>query len=344
MEKVRYEGADGIRGLACLIVLCTHIPGFFIPELAKYFSGTGKFGVWLFFVLSAFLLTSKFLQIGFSASEIMKYALGRFLRIIPLFLLVLLLYLSSGVLIHSYDDLVDAALFQKGYGHLWTIPVEFKFYAALPVFAFLFSVAQKRGGNIGSFMLLIMISISHQAMWPFWRMEANSIDAHWYIPCFLIGSYAAVSMGLFRKFATPAKATVVSVLVLISLLVLSPGGRNMLFGMPFDGWLQNKFLILGPIWGVFLVFLADGKGLVGSVLKSRPFTLMGAWSYSIYLIHWLVYSTFSIGNQGSWPWVAASFVCAITSGAILYYLVESPIERYRHSLLRPVSTKAAMST
>lgn len=55
----RYPAADGIRGLACLLVLCTHLPGFFLPDYGKYVTGTGKYGVWLFFVLSAFLLTSR---------------------------------------------------------------------------------------------------------------------------------------------------------------------------------------------------------------------------------------------------------------------------------------------
>ena len=66
---------------------------FFIPEIAKYFAGTGEYVVWLFFVLSAILLTNKFSQIGFSFSELSGYAIGRILRIIPLFFVVIIFLL-----------------------------------------------------------------------------------------------------------------------------------------------------------------------------------------------------------------------------------------------------------
>lgn len=73
----RYPAADGIRGLACLLVLCTHLPGFFLPDYGKYVTGTGKYGVWLFFVLSAFLLTSRFKATGFGPGALWRYAVGR---------------------------------------------------------------------------------------------------------------------------------------------------------------------------------------------------------------------------------------------------------------------------
>lgn len=53
--SMRFEGADGIRGLACLIVLCTHAVAMFFNSTYMALAGMGKVGVWLFFVLSAFL-------------------------------------------------------------------------------------------------------------------------------------------------------------------------------------------------------------------------------------------------------------------------------------------------
>lgn len=87
-KKMHYAGADGVRGLACLIVLCVHAAMMFFTNSSSGLAGTGKIGVWLFFVLSAFLLTSKFAAVGFSFYSIATYALGRVVRIIPLFSLV----------------------------------------------------------------------------------------------------------------------------------------------------------------------------------------------------------------------------------------------------------------
>lgn len=90
-ESAKLNGADGIRGLACLIVLITHaVNMFFIGT--PYLHGTGRIGVWLFFVLSAFLLTYKFERSGFSLLSISNYVIGRVLRIIPLFLISVVVY------------------------------------------------------------------------------------------------------------------------------------------------------------------------------------------------------------------------------------------------------------
>ena len=37
---------DGIRGLACLIVLMAHAVTMFLPHSAPYLAGSGKIGVW----------------------------------------------------------------------------------------------------------------------------------------------------------------------------------------------------------------------------------------------------------------------------------------------------------
>jgi len=44
-----FPEADGIRGLACLMVLFVHITAITFPETHPYLRGTGKIGVWLFF-------------------------------------------------------------------------------------------------------------------------------------------------------------------------------------------------------------------------------------------------------------------------------------------------------
>lgn len=84
---------DGLRGLAVLIVIGSHLSnaGWLpFPNL----SGIGKSGVYLFFVLSAYLLTRAIL--GRSARELASarywanYALRRILRIWPLYLVILL--------------------------------------------------------------------------------------------------------------------------------------------------------------------------------------------------------------------------------------------------------------
>lgn len=340
----RFRGADGIRGLACLIVLCTHAPGFFFPDISRYFLGTGKIGVWLFFVLSAFLLANKFERNGFSLNELAAYMVGRVLRIIPLFLIIAFFYWIFGSAgIDTSGDLWRTITFQSGYVHLWTIPVEFKFYGLLPLIALAFLATRHQLGQVPTLLLCATLILGHQLVWPYWDTPDNSVLTRWYLPSFILGCYIAVLMPEVRKNINERNATLVGFFVITMLVALTPGVRNYIFGMPFDRWLMDKFVFLSALWALFLLFHADGKGLFGRVLKHKVFVKLGAWSYSIYLIHWMVYSKLSAGHQNSLLWSIFSLFVAVLLGAVIYYLIESPIERFRHSLQSKIQIKMLVS-
>ena len=87
--------AAGIRGFACLWVMVIHNFGFFVFPPGSV-DGCGKIGVWLFFVLSAYLLTYKLVASGTSMPVLAAYAWGRFWRIIPAFVVAVLFYRFAG--------------------------------------------------------------------------------------------------------------------------------------------------------------------------------------------------------------------------------------------------------
>jgi peptidoglycan/LPS O-acetylase OafA/YrhL len=335
---MRFSGCDGIRGFACLLVLLTHIPTFFFQEYAKFFFGTGKFGVWLFFVLSAFLLTAKFIRSGFSVVEISKYFIGRCLRIIPLFYLVILACWVFGVAgVVSLGDVSRAMLFGSGYAHLWTIPVEFKFYFVLPAIAFGVLSAERKFGGFGGLIFVLLLVVVIEMFWPYWMAEINDIRMCLYIPCFAFGVYASVLVytGRVRVFSS-AYCNAIGVAIFAVLVLMTPGARNMMVDAPFDAWLSDKFIYIGLLWAVFIFVYCDAPGVVGRILKSRLLRLYGAWSYSIYLIHWIVYSKFfDIFGPGAMSAISAFFVSTAV-GAVVYYIVEAPIERWRHLLVNKI--------
>ncbi|MFD2836472.1 acyltransferase family protein [Azotobacter vinelandii] len=161
--------ADGIRGLACLIVLVMHGISFCWPEAFPLLRGGGKYGVWLFFVLSAFLLTLRLQQRGFTAVSLLDYALGRILRILPLFTLACLLYYWAGMGIQNTDQLHAALTFEQGFIHLWTIPVEFKFYLLLPPLAWAGLCLKRRLGNAAILLAGTTLLVLQQSVWPYWQ-------------------------------------------------------------------------------------------------------------------------------------------------------------------------------
>src|SRR5690348_11870329 len=90
------DALDGLRGIAVLIVIASHLSNAGMGLLPVSMGGTGKSGVYLFYVLSAFLLVRLMLlrgaRDGYGNRRMWAdYALRRVLRIWPLFLVVLLL-------------------------------------------------------------------------------------------------------------------------------------------------------------------------------------------------------------------------------------------------------------
>ena len=145
---------EGVRGLALLNVLVLHATGLFFPSINASLSGTAQFGVWLFFVLSAFLLTNRFFVTGFSLTSLASYVLGRSLRILPVFFLAVYVYYWAGLF--KEDTLNKIITFSGSYAHFWTIPVEYVFYFILPVIAF---ASIKISGNDSNLLIVFYVQI-----------------------------------------------------------------------------------------------------------------------------------------------------------------------------------------
>src|SRR5690606_5761155 len=137
-----------------------------------------------------------------------------------------------------------ALTFQAGYGHFWTIPVEFCYYALLPAVSALQLWARRTAGIPGVAGLTLAVAVLQQIVWPWWQTPENDIHLRWYLPCFLLGGAAAVIITGPDARVRPRWPTAVGLAVFLVLFLLSPGPRHALFHAPFDGWLQNKFVFI----------------------------------------------------------------------------------------------------
>lgn len=314
-------------------MIVAHAFGAFFYEYGLVLGGSGKIGVWLFFVLSAFLLTAKFSKTGFSVGVMGRYVLGRSIRIIPLYAIAVLVYHFAGMLgLDSRSDVLEALFFQKGFGHLWTIPVEFKFYALLPFMAYALIYIDKRLGPTATLAATIAAVLAEQLIWPYWLTPENGINTRWYISCFTIGCYSALAYPYIRDRVTPMAASLIGIAVIAIIIMMFPVPRNIAFGMPIDSWLKDKFVYLSILWACFILVLVDGKGPLGFIMKMNIMKLIGSWSFSIYLIHMLLYVWLANAHPNSPFWMALGVLSAIGAGAAMFYLIEGPIEKFRHQL------------
>ncbi|MFT5588335.1 MAG: peptidoglycan/LPS O-acetylase OafA/YrhL [Bradyrhizobium sp.] len=331
----RIPSADGIRGIACLMVVLIHCTGMMLPVTAPFLSGTGKIGVWLFFVLSAYLLTLSLLAQRLSVMTLVAYALSRFFRIYPLYVLVVLLaYAGRMIGIDSWQAVSLALSLQQGFGHLWTIPVEFTFYLLLPVLVWGVTRIDRFAGRRAVFAVAVVAVGGHQWLFPFWRLPENSVESVWYLPAFVFGMLGAVVQSDARR--PPAENTAhhraglwCGVAILLAILLSTPFMRALLFGQAPSNDLMNKFLFFSLLWAVFIVSQHRWPNALSRLLSRRGISLIGRWSYSIYLFHYFIAIQFGVWFSGQAAMVVVAVGCSIGVGWLSYTVCEVPLLRLR---------------
>lgn len=293
----KIDSLNGIRGFAVLLVLLSHASneGLNIHPFLN-FSGAGRYGVFLFFVLSAFLLTRQFLDVKPENSEIRTfvthYFLRRFLRIFPLFTAALMIYfLLHKIGLSIYP--VDGAMFLKSLflldaeGIFWTIPVEFQYYFLLPLVALALMSTSRFVFVLTSIALFVV---------TWWHFIPPDYTTHLlpFLPIFLLGSAAAFIsakvtgygalrpslMGLCNFFAA------ISVFLFI---VFTPNYYNRLFNEHVGVTAFHKeFLLFALVSCCLVIFTVHGNGLVKKIMESRIMVFWGNVSFSAYLGHMIV--------------------------------------------------------
>ena len=208
-QKLYVHALDGLRGMAVMAVFLSHtsLSGHYaLPFLNS--AGTGKMGVFLFFILSSFLLTYPFLlkrEKAFTKYAIINFSYRRFFRIYPLFVLYLFVAMVSSFLLPSVLNRPDSGIpfylspleflqhifLQQGKGVTWSILVEFRYYFVLPLIAYVYAVVFK--GDFWKSMVTTIVLIVLSQQWiPQTDVLNNDTRLLPYAPVMLTGTMLAV--------------------------------------------------------------------------------------------------------------------------------------------------------
>ncbi len=335
---------DGLRGLAVLIVLASHFSsaGLF-PRPALH--GVGKSGVYLFFVLSAWLLARNLLRLPDGAlarpHTWLDYALRRILRIWPLYLVVLvsswLTHRAGHPVLYAIDtaSLWRHLTLREGQSVLWSIPVEFTFYLWLPLLAAGLYLMARRGwsplAQAGAFVLVLAAVM---LAWPPSQTIENDVRLGPYLAVFLCGAFAArVDAWAQRSAARPALWSAAGLLALLAWCVAIPALWCWLLGRPFEATItRNWFLFFGLLWSVLLLSLLHGGQALRRVFAWKPLRWVGLISFSLYLWHMPVLAAMQrLGVPERFPLLAPGLVlaAALAASALSWWLFERPLSGVR---------------
>ena len=297
---------DGIRGIAILLVILTHVaagramafyiykdttgqlPSFALPYVLEKIAAFAGCGVTLFFVVSAFTLTHRALS---GEREIFGYALRRIARVGPGYWIAGLcytlftastprLYAPNGV---TWSDAVIAAAFgsawQGGAAIAivpggWSVSCEMAFYIALPPVIWLVNARISRALVLTSLAMSIAQFRARYIMgagnWD-WTAYTNPIEQ---APVFMLGITAAL---VARQFALP-RSPGLAVLVLFGAIC----------ALPFSPILNWFFLTHVQFAAFATVAVALAASHPPCILVTRMLRRTGEVSYSMYLLHFAI--------------------------------------------------------
>lgn len=338
-RQQHFDALDGLRGFAVLIVIASHMALLgFAPVATLSLGGIGKSGVYLFFVLSAFLLTRILVErapAAFADARLWAaYALRRILRIWPLYLVVLLAsWLATAGGVGAWPYPLDAAALlrhlalREGQSVLWSIPVEFKFYAWLPLVALGISWMLHRGWRPVAQLAVLTCALALAALaWPPSATGVNDVRLGPYLALFFCGAFAA---GLDRTLGPPrARAAwgVAGTLALAAIAATTPAAWAALAGTAPDQRLNHQwFVFFGITWASLLLAVLRGPAWLRWPFASAPLRLAGVVSFSAYLWHLPVMAAMHWLGVDRWPAGGVWTLFAIATAAMASYLaIERP--------------------
>jgi peptidoglycan/LPS O-acetylase OafA/YrhL len=326
--------------MAALMVVASHLGNAGMPLIPGLdFSGTGKYGVYLFFVLSAFLLTDQLLRLELADWKRIdpwrRYFVRRVLRIFPLYAVVLVaswaLAGTGWVIPLDTPELVRHLTLAQGKDIFWRVPVEFKYYFAIPLVALSVAALRAWRPNAAEPIALGMLALATLAavvLWPPARSTVNSDRLVDYLAIFLCGSGAAV---IARWLPAPPKRPVVlqvcGFALLATIASLAPAGLRAIGLDVRNDVMHRSFLLFGAIWSGVLLCVVYGGGPAARLFCWRPLRACGHWCFGIYLLHMSM--LYLIQPMPASPSFKAWMVLIVTlaAAAASYRTIERPAIR-----------------
>jgi peptidoglycan/LPS O-acetylase OafA/YrhL len=337
---------DSLRGFAVLAVMLFH----FVPQ---HFGKTplGWMGVRFFFVLSGFLITSILLrerELVERGHEKFWFALRqfyvrRFLRIFPVYYLVLILLaiFNASEIRHNFlwhiSYLSNVKFVLDGYFHLWvahfwTLSVEEQFYILWPT---------------------LILFLPRKVLFPTLILIALCGPAYRYIA--LVKYFS----GLACEVLLPASLDTLGIGSLLALLLHKAGrwsanrkwfalaGWAGLFGYGLIYWIEAKgmggtvsFALSETVFavcalGVIAHCAHGGSKWRARILEWKPLIYIGAISYGLYVYHELVTTVIDMLvdkkklSLTRWGIITLKFAFTFLVAIVSWHIFEKPVNRLK---------------
>lgn len=350
----RFDFLDGYRGFCAIIVVLHHTASYIINVGDfKYFYLTGYFiGVFGFFVLSSFLLTYRMIK-DFEKSRtfdelitiIIKYFIRRIFRIyVPYVIYVTLVKLLPSFFGGFYVDLYVTpystwtelvTLQAVGPNHLWTVPIEIKYYFVIPLVCIVFHYFKNNWHYLIAYSS-VLTYIAYQTVFYYEAKDvylptANKLYPRF--PVFFSGSLVAYLYFNYEKHSNDMLRKIMLLKPVKFILTLIPFFMALYAGKYYSVYLTPgtdmykdsihpgvEFSIL-----LFIMLISAPSNFTRIFGDSFVLKMYGKYSFGVYLFHptcILVKNFFESKQQCEF--VPVILLTSLLAGYLFYFLIENP--------------------
>lgn len=353
--KQRLHYIDALRGLAALFVLICHSiqidEALSLPYTFKNTLEAGKYGVQLFFIISALTM---FYSLNIGDSNTKNFYIRRFFRIAPLYFLAVCFYAriyksnSEGIFLnltflHGFSPSYINSIVPGG----WSIGIEMIFYLFIPILFKFINTFKK-----ALYFLFITLIISFIFLYCYKKLFVSTSANESFIYFWLPNQLPVFAVGfvlyflIFKKENCSVKEALFP-LISINLLVA--------FSLVTKLSIFRDHILFAFSFGIFIYILAH---LPFKLIVNKTTLFLGKISYSLYLSQYAVIEF--LKKTGFYSFIPDEkflsgifnvcinlfflFSGTIILSYILYHFIEIPFQRVGQQLINKKKAKYSFLT
>jgi peptidoglycan/LPS O-acetylase OafA/YrhL len=372
-EGSKWNFLNGYRGFLALYVILAHSGDKNRDEIVDFAVHSSRvIALFGFFVMSAFLLTYRLLKdlmqsksTSNDCTVLIKYAIRRFFRIYAVIVLFILFQKYIFKNAQLLDEPMATILLLERPGdyvfHLWTIPVEVKYYFVIPLICLVFLFSKRVFNNLLVPFLLgcalatanevyNICSVTAQDLYYFDAKASSQLRVRFFV--FFYGSLAAVALILIessKRLDTALKNRYVQnglTLTLFLLIAYVFRFRTQFFYPDIEDTFAYE-TVPSLAWAICIVLmvLTHPNPLTSYFSSSSFLVSSGKYSFGIYLWHAVLMFFIRDGGYMAIKSEVVDLLCMITLSYFIAYLffclIEDPLMKFANFLCKRIEVAIA---